>query len=62
MTWHLWAWAKYSLEPFLSREYLDMKEQADSFFQTNKKLFDYMSGLLGQVALGVFNNFKCIHY
>ena len=58
MTWHLCAWAKYSLEPFLSREYLDMKEQADSFFQTNKKLFDCMSGLLGQVAPGVFKQFQ----
>src|SRR5205814_9731582 len=47
MTWHFCVWAKYSSEPFLSREYLDSQEQADNFFQTNKKLFDCMSGLLG---------------
>jgi len=58
MTWHLCVWAKYSLEPFLSREYLDHKEQADDFFQKNKKLFNRMSGLLGQVAPGVFKQFQ----
>ena len=58
MTWHLCVWAKYQLDPFLCREYLDIKEQADDFFQTNKKLFDYMSGLLGQVVPGVFRQFQ----
>ena len=58
MTWHFCVWAKYSSEPFLSREYLDSQEQADNFFQTNKKLFDCMSGLLGQVTPGVFKQFQ----
>ena len=49
--------AKYSSELFLSREYLDIKELADDFFQTNKKLFDCMCGLLGQVVPGVFKQF-----
>ena len=34
--WHLCIWAKYELERFLSQEYLDMKEQADDFVQSNK--------------------------
>ena len=42
----------------MSREYLDHKEQADDFFRKNKKLFNYMSGLLGQVAPGVFKQFQ----
>ena len=50
--------AKYSSELFLSREYLDIKELADDFFQTNKKLFDCMCGLLGQVVPGVFKQFQ----
>jgi len=54
MTWHFCVWAKYSSEAVLSCEYLDSQEQADNFFQTNKKLFDCMSGLLGQVTPGVF--------
>src|SRR4030095_16388782 len=58
MTWHLCVWAKYSKEPFLTREYLDLKEQADIFFEKNKKLFDCMSGILGQVAPGVFKEFQ----
>ena len=55
---HLYIWAKYSSEPFLSREYLDHKEQADDFFRKNKKLFSRMSGLLGQVVPGVFKQFQ----
>ena len=58
MTSHLCVWAKYASKPFLSREYLDHKEQADDFFEKNKKLFNYMSGLLGQVAPGVFKQFQ----
>ena len=57
-TWHLCVWAKYSSEPIFSQEYLDIKEQADDFFQTNKKLFNCMSELLGQVAPGVFKQFQ----
>ena len=58
MTSHLCVWAKYSSKPFLSREYLDHKTQADDFFRKNKKLFNHMSGLLGQVAPGVFKQFQ----
>jgi hypothetical protein len=58
LSWHWTAWAKYSLEPFMSREYLDAQEEADKFFEGNKEVFKRMSGILGQCAPGVFKQFQ----
>lgn len=57
-SWHWTVWAKYSLEPFMSREYLDAQEEADKFFEDNKEVFSRMSGILGQCAPGVFKQFQ----
>jgi len=57
-SWHWTAWAKYSLEPFMSREYLDAQEEADQFFEDNKEVLSRMSGILGQCAPGVFKKFQ----
>ena len=57
-SWHWTAWAKYSLEPFMSREYLDAQEEADKFFEDNKEVFSRMSEILGQCAPGVFKQFQ----
>ena len=57
-SWHWTGWAKYSLEPFMSREYLDAQEEADKFFEDNKEVFCRMSGILGQCAPGVFKRFQ----
>jgi hypothetical protein len=57
-SWHWTGWAKYSLEPFMSREYLDAQEEADKFFEDNKEVFSRMSGILGQCAPGVFKQFQ----
>ena len=57
-SWHWTGWAKYSLEPFMSREYIDAQEEADKFFENNKEVFSRMSGILGQCAPGVFKQFQ----
>ena len=57
-SWHWTWWAKYSLEPFMSREYLDAREEADKFFEDNKEVFSRMSGILGQCAPGIFKRFQ----
>ncbi len=57
-SWHWTGWAKYSLEPFMSREYLDAQKEADKFFEDNKEVFSRMSGILGQCASGVFKQFQ----
>ena len=57
-SWHWTAWAKYSLEPFMSREYLDAQKEADKFFEDNKEVFSKMSGILGECAPGVFKQFQ----
>ena len=57
-SWHWTGWAKYSLEPFMSREYLDAQEEADKFFENNKEIFHKMSGILGQCAPGIFKQFQ----
>jgi len=57
-SWHWVAWAKYSLEPFYSREYLDSSEAADTFFERNKEVFRRMGAILGQCAPGVFKQFQ----
>jgi hypothetical protein len=58
LAWHWTGWAKYRLEPFMSREYLDSKEEADKFFEDNKEVFSRMSAILGQCASGVFKQFQ----
>ena len=57
-SWHWTGWAKYSLKPFMSREYLDAQEEADKFFDDNKEVFSRMSGILRQCAPGVFRQFQ----
>ena len=57
-SWHWTAWAKYSLEPFMSKEYLDAREKADKFFEDNHEIFQRMSEILGQCAPGVFTQFQ----
>ena len=57
-SWHWTGWAKYNLEPFMSREYLDAQEKADKFFEDNKEVFNRMSEILGQCAPGVFKRFQ----
>ena len=56
-SWHWTSWAKYSLEPFMSREYL-AQEEADKFFENNKKEFCRMSGILKQCSPGIFKRFQ----
>jgi len=58
LSWHWTGWAKYCLEPFMSKEYLDAQEDADKFFKDNEKVFCKMSAILGQCAPGVFKQFK----
>jgi hypothetical protein len=57
-SWHWTVWAKYSLEPFICKEYLDAREGADKFFKDNEEVFRRMSGILGQCAPGVFKQFQ----
>jgi len=57
IVWHFCVWAKYSLLPFLSREYRRHIKEAERFFEINKELFKKMSGILGQGAPGVFKDF-----
>jgi hypothetical protein len=57
-SWHWVVWAKYSLEPFYSREYLDNIEAANKFFETNAEVFRRMGAILGQCAPGVFKQFQ----
>ena len=57
LVWHFCVWAKYSLLPFLSREYRAHIKEAERFFEINKGLFRKMSGILGQGAPGVFKDF-----
>jgi hypothetical protein len=57
-SWHWTGWAKYNLEPFMSREYLDAEEEADKFFKDNEEIFSRMSDILGQCAPGVFKRFQ----
>jgi hypothetical protein len=56
-SWHWTGWAKYSLTPFMSKEYLDAQEEADKFFENNE-VFCRMSAILGQCAPGVFKQFQ----
>ena len=56
--WHFCVWAKYQLVPYLSRELRDMLDVGMQFMETNKEVFRIMSGLLGQVAPGVFQTFQ----
>ena len=58
LSWHWTPWAKYRLEPFMSREYLDAQKEADKFFEDNNQLFSKMSAILGQCAPGVFKRFQ----
>jgi hypothetical protein len=58
LTRHFTIWAKYSLTPFLSKEYLDDPEAAQEFFMKNEKVFRRMSAILGQCAPGVFQRFQ----
>ena len=55
---HLTVWAKYSLTPFISKEFLDNREVAEDFFEKNKEVFRRMSAILGQCAPGVFQQFQ----
>ena len=57
-SWHWTGWAKYSLEPFMSKEYLDAQEEADQFFEENKEIFQRMSEILGQCAPGIYRQFQ----
>jgi len=57
-SWHWTGWAKYSLDPFMSKEYLDAQEEADKFFEDNEEVFHRMSAILGQCAPGVFKQFQ----
>jgi hypothetical protein len=57
-SWHWTGWAKYSLKPFMSKEYLDAQEEADKFFEDNEEVFHRMSAILGQCAPGVFKQFQ----
>ena len=57
-SWHWTKWAKYSLKPFMSREYLDAQKEADKFFVNNKKLFRIMSAMLKQCASDIFKQFQ----
>lgn len=57
-SWHWTGWAKYSLNPFMSKEYLDAQEEADKFFEDNEEVFHRMSAILGQCAPGVFKQFQ----
>ena len=57
LVWHFCVWAKYSLLPFVSREYRRHMKEAERFFEINKELFRKMSGILGQGAPGVFKDF-----
>ena len=57
-SWHWTGWAKYSLEPFMSREYLDAQEEADKFFKDHEEVFSRISSILGQCAPGVFKRFQ----
>jgi len=56
-SWHWTGWAKYSLDPFMSKEYLDAQEEADKFFEDNEEVFRRMSAILGQCAASVFKQF-----
>jgi len=55
---HFTVWAKYSLTPFLSKEYLDDPKAAEEFLEKNKEVFSRMSMILGQCAPGVFKQFQ----
>ena len=56
-SWHWTGWAKYNLDPFMSKEYLDAQEEADKFFEDNEEVFRRMSAILGQCAASVFKQF-----
>ena len=58
LTRHWTIWAKYNLAPFMSRELLDDLEVAEEFLEKNKEVFRRMSGILGQCAPGVFQQFQ----
>lgn len=58
LSWHWTGWAKYNLEPFMSREYLDAEEEATEFFEDNKEVFRRMSAILRHCAPGVFKRFQ----
>jgi len=57
LVWHFCVWAKYSLIPYLSREFREHAEEGKMFFEKNEELFKKMSGIFGQAAPGVFKDF-----
>jgi len=58
LTRHFTVWAKYSLSPYLSKDYLDDIDAAEQFFKKNELVFQIMSAILGQCAPGVFQQFQ----
>jgi hypothetical protein len=50
--------ASYSQKAVLSVELQDDKEAGREFLRSNQKIWDAMSGLLGQIATGVFKQFQ----
>lgn len=57
-TRHLGVWCPYATEPFYTAEHRENPEASDRFLKTNQDIFRYMSGLLGQLAPGVFKEFQ----
>jgi len=57
-TRHYAVWASYSPRAMLSREFRDDGPAGHEFINGNKRIWDAMSGLLGQVAPGVFKEFQ----
>jgi hypothetical protein len=56
--WHFCVWAKYDSVPFLCKELRDMFDDGMKFIRENYEVFHIMSGVLGQVAPGVFKTFQ----
>jgi hypothetical protein len=55
---HFGVWAPYSKESFITREHRDDGAKATQFFETNKRLFEHMSAVLGGLAPGVFKEMQ----
>src|SRR5579859_1257515 len=55
---HYCVWASYSQNAVLLVELRDDKEAGREFLHSIQKIWDAMSGLLGQIAPGVFKQFQ----
>src|SRR5438046_10331125 len=61
-SWHWTGWVKYSLEPFMSKEYLDAQEEVDKFFEDNKEVFSRCQEYWDNVRQASLSSSRPTHY